>query len=155
MRWIARLVAFGSSLCLGTSAWLILSKKIFNAPQTVQMVVATTVASAEIPKPSEPKQEEDSSIQSIRFGPVEPIVGNANVRTILLRDVPDVNAPVVSKIQVGEYEAADVLGSSGNFLHVKFPANDDSDNDGVVREHDYEGWADWHSVVSEMSAIVM
>src|SRR5947209_13909312 len=153
MRWILRLVTFALCVSLGTSVWYILApKKVAYSLPVIEKVVATVITEAS-DKLSNVVQQDDS-IQSIKFGAVEPIAGNANVRTILLRDVPDVNAPVASRIKVGEYESADILGASGNSLHVKFSAGDGSYN-GVARENDYEGWTDWRSVVPEMSAVVM
>src|SRR5205085_11443595 len=154
MRWIIRLITFALCAGLGTSAWYILApKKVASALPVIEKVGETFITQAS-DKLTQAEQQDDS-IQSIRFGPVEPIVGNANVRTILLRDVPDVNAPVVTKIKVNEYESVEILDASGNFLHVKFPANEAGYNDGNVRENDYEGWADWRSVVPEMIAVVM
>ena len=154
MRWIIRLITFALCAGLGTSAWYILApKKVASALPVIEKVGETFITQAS-DKLTQAEQQDDS-IQSIRFGPVEPIVGNANVRTILLRDVPDVNAPIVTKIKVNEYESAEILDASGNFLHVRFPANEAGYNDGNVRENDYEGWTDWRSVVPEMIAVVM
>jgi len=56
---------------------------------------------------------------------------------------------------MGEYDSAQILGATRDFLHVRFAANDGSVNGAGERDRDYEGWASWGAVVPDMSAVVL
>lgn len=153
MRWITRHAVFALYLSLGTSAWYALAQKESAPAQPTQAVEETPINQTEAQTDSE--QPEEAPGQSIKFGPVETLSGHVNTKTIILRQSADANAPVVAKLKVGDYEWAEILGATRDFVHVRIAANDGADNGGNVRERDYEGWTTWGSVVPEMSAIVL
>jgi hypothetical protein len=153
MRWIARRAVFTLCFILGSTAWYILAQKGSTPAQPIQFTVETPINQAIAQPRSE--QQDDAPGPSIKFGPLEPMNGSANTEIVILRESADANAPVVAKLKVADYEQAVILGATSDFLHVRFAANGDAVEGSSGREHDYEGWTTWDSVVMELSAIVL
>ncbi|MDT4898482.1 MAG: hypothetical protein QOH25_3559 [Acidobacteriota bacterium] len=153
MRWIIRHAVFALCFSLGSTAWYILAQKKSIPAPPVQTVEETPVN--QISAQTDSESPEDMIGQSIKFGPIEPMTGYANMKTVTLRESADALSPVVAKLKPGDYESVEILGATSDFLHVKFAANAGSADDATTREQDYEGWTTWDSVVLDLSAIVL
>ncbi len=150
---ITKHAAFALCLCLGTSTGYILAQKKEVSAKPVQAVEETPINRINARTDSE--QREDAPGQSIKFGAIELMSGYTNGGVIILRESADANAPIKAKLKVSDYDTAVILGSTRDFLHVRFKATDGANNGGNVRKKDYEGWATWASIVPDMSAIVL
>jgi len=145
MRWIIRHAVFALCLSLGASTWYILAQKK-RAPALPAQAQEESIAN----RPT-PKLYADGLVASgptFEFRPVLPMSGLANAKTIVLREHPNAEAKVVARLQMGDYEPAEILGANRDFVHVRFAAN------GTDRG-DAEGWTTWGSVVADLAAIVM
>jgi WD40 repeat protein len=154
MRWITRHAVLALCFSLGTSAWYILAQKATTPAPTVQAAEEKTAVQANALSSFEQPEDargEDVPGQSIKFGPIPPLTGYVNAQTLLLRDRAEPDAPVVTTLTVDDYATVEILGASGDFLHVRLKANEGAN----PREHEYEGWAKWGSVVPDVSAIVI
>jgi DNA-binding beta-propeller fold protein YncE len=83
------------------------------------------------------------------------VSGSVNAYTLVLRESASPSAPVTARLEIGRYENAEILETTRDFVRVKIAANDGTDEGGVVRERDYEGWTTWGSIVPTMTAIVL
>lgn len=153
MRWITRHAVFTLCFMLGTSAWYIIAQKKSIPVQSAPAVVAASINQTNAPVDS--RQMEEVPNQSIKFGPIEPVTGYANTKTLILRESADAGAAIVAKLNPGDFETVEILGATRDFLHVRFPANDGSVYSATPREQEHEGWTTWGSVVPDMSAIVL
>lgn len=154
MRRRTRYLAFALCLALGTSAWYILAQKTSIPAQSVQSTEATPLKQTDAPVVSE--QLETAADEPVKFGPVEPKGGYANIQTIILRERADAAAPISAKLKLRSNDRALILDATRDFLRVRFTITDDAGDDGEqARERDYEGWTTWASIVPDMSAIVL
>jgi hypothetical protein len=151
-RWITRLVVFALSVSFGASAWYILAQKKAVNIEPSASVEETPAAPEDVVETLE--AQPDSPAQYIKFGSFESVAGYANAKTVILRESPDKSARVVAKLKVGDYESAEILGATRDFLHVRFAASDGSNNS-EKRDSDYEGWTDWGAVVPSMCALIL
>jgi hypothetical protein len=156
MRWLTRLAIFILALGLGTSAWSLLGYGQSRSASPDRRAEAAAPADEE-----EPRAVPEPSVEpghSIRFGPVEPMVGQSNKRTVILRATPDAGAPVIARLKLKEYEAVDILGATRDFLHVKIGAGSLASEGAEAAEgqqEDREGWTTWDAVVPEVTALVL
>lgn len=101
------------------------------------------------------EQEAELAGRTIRFGPVEPLRAYLNTNTIALRETPDENAPIVARLEGGEFEAAEVLETKGDFVRIRLSKNDDAQADVPHRDRAYEAWTTWDAIVPDMTALVL
>ena len=153
MRWIMRHVVFVLCFMLGSTAWYILAQKASTHAGPTDAIEAPPVNQAIALTDDE--QQEIVPGQSIKFGPVEPISGYVNTPIVILRESADAGAPVVAKLKSEDYGSVEILGATDDFLHVRFTINASSASDVAEREHTYEGWTAWGSVMPDLSAIVL
>lgn len=153
MRRIMRHVVFALCFTLGSTAWYILAQRISTPVQPAQ--AAEEKESNQNIAQSDSEQPEVVPAPSIKSAPPEPLTGYANAKTVILRESPDANAPIVAKLKAGEYEQVTILGATGNFVRVRFVAYGDAVDGVSQREKDYEGWTTWASVYMDISAIVL
>jgi DNA-binding beta-propeller fold protein YncE len=153
MRWIMRHVVFVLCLSLGSTTWYILAQKASTHTEPTKAIEAPpvhqTIAS------TDDEQPEFVPGQSIKFGPVGAIGGYVNTQTVILRESADAQSPVVAKLKSEEYGSVEILGATGDFLHVRFTLNASLVDDMAERKQVYEGWTAWGSVMPELSAIVL
>lgn len=139
--------AFLLAFIIGIAAWYGLT----------QWRAGALARRAEAPAPVEPPagaapvvaQEAAAPVPYVRLGPVQGIRGYANAKRVTLRESPRAGAPVVAKLRTVDYDRAEILDSTSDFLRVRFAAGEGN------RERDYEGWAAWGEVVAFYSAIVL
>ncbi len=79
--------------------------------------------------------------------------GYATLQKLRLRSAPAGNATVVETIELMDYEGAEILATTRDYLHVKFSAN--AQAEGGTRERDSKGWVEWGEVQSPINAIVL
>jgi hypothetical protein len=152
MRLFARLVGFTLFISLAASVWHIPAQKKSAGARLAISVDEEQTAPTSISESSGVQQ--DLPAGSIKFGPVEAVKGCANSKTIILREGPDASAPVRAKLSVSDYESAQILGATRDFIHVRFVASPAAGGN-RKRKRDYEGWTHWGSVVPTMSAIIL
>lgn len=161
MPWLIRRAALILSFSLGTSLWYLLTQ----APSlTASLPRPHATAAQQTPPPAAAvpsdvgprldKVPEDTLGQSINFAPASPVSASINTRTLVLRESASPSAAIVARVRIGEYESADILETTRDFVRVKIAA-DDGTSSGVARERDYEGWTTWDSIVPTLTAIVL
>jgi hypothetical protein len=153
MRWIMRHAVFSLCLSLGTAAWYILAQKESTPAQSIQVAEETPIVQTNAP--AECEQPENAPGQSIKFGLVEPMNGYTNAKIITLRESADASSKVVAKLKAEDYGQILILGATRDYLYVRVTVNDVAGDDAAEAKEEYEGWAAWGSVVTDMSAIVM
>jgi DNA-binding beta-propeller fold protein YncE len=155
MRWITRHAVFVFCFSVGSTAWYVLAQR---QPALAQHPVPATEKIQE----GRPNLQADAvppaavvPVPSVKYGPVEPMVGYANSPTIILRESAEPNAPVKARLNSGEYTELLVLGATPDSLHVKITVREDGDGDAKGGGKVFEGWTGWGSVVMDLSAVVM
>ncbi|HUQ30974.1 MAG TPA: hypothetical protein VM095_02595 [Pyrinomonadaceae bacterium] len=158
MRWITRHVVFTLCFSLGSTVWYILAHKqtvLAQQPALIAEKISDNQAKAQLKAEPQEQQPVDEPIQSIKFGPIEPITGYVNTKTLILRESADANAPIKSRLKTKDYTQLMVLGATPDFLHVKITINDEANGGAKEGEQEFEGWTTWDSVVMDLSAIVL
>ena len=160
MRWVLRHAVFAFCLSLGSMTWFILAQNGAAPAPPAQAVVAETSTTQTIAPTDSEQPEEALPGQSIKFGPVGHMSGYINTQTVILRESAEANAPVVARLQPGDYEAIEILGATRDFLHVRFvtgggSADDGSGDGSTEKKKNYEGWTTWGAVVPDTMAIVL
>lgn len=106
-------------------------------------------------EPAAPLQEHSSPQPNVRFEAAEFVMnGYANTQTITLRDSPQANAPVSAVLKLPYTGHVEILGSTRDYLRVRFLAVDTPPDD-KNREGNREGWVAWGEVLPSVSAIVL
>jgi hypothetical protein len=158
MRWITRHVVFALCFSLGSIVWHILANRqtaLAQQPILVAEKIRDNQPKAQVNvEPQEP-QPVSEPIPSIKFGPIEPMTGYVNTKTLTLRESADANAPVIARLKASDYTQLLVLGATPDFLHIKITINDEANGGAKEGEKEFEGWTTWNSVVMELSAIVL
>jgi hypothetical protein len=159
MRWITRHVVFALCFGLGSIIWHILAhRQTILAQQPILITEKIrdnqlkAQAAAELPQEPQPV---DEPIPSIKFGPIEPMTGYVNTKTLILRESADANSPVKARLKTSDYTQLLVLGATPDALHIKITVNDEANYGAKEGEEEFEGWTTWGSVVMELSAIIL
>src|SRR5215213_580538 len=161
MPWLIKRATLILCFSLGTSLWYLLTQTpslTSSLPALKARAEQVTAPPPAVPNdagPRKDKAQDDSLGQTIKFGPASSTSGSVNTRTLILRKSASPSAPVVARLKIGEYEGADILEATRDFLRVRIAADDGTNDGGVVRERDYEGWTTWDSIVPTMTAIVL
>ncbi|HKQ52571.1 MAG TPA: hypothetical protein VJT74_09395, partial [Pyrinomonadaceae bacterium] len=161
MAWLIKRAALILCFSLGTSLWYLLTQ----TPSLTSSLPKPPARAAQAAPPPEVfvpglaiamegRKQDDSLGRTIKFEPASPVSGYVNVRTLVLRESASPSAPVSARLKMGEYEGAEILEATRDFLRVRIAAGDGTDGS-VVRERDYEGWTTWGSIVPTMTAIVL
>jgi hypothetical protein len=153
MRWIMRHIVFVLCFIFGSTAWYILAQTASTPAEPAEAIEATSTI--QTIAPTDDEQPEIVPGQSIKFGPVVPMSAYTNAPTVILRESADAQSPVVAKLKSEDYGSVEILGATGDFLHVRFTINASSANDVAEREQTYEGWTTWGSVMPDLTAIVL
>ncbi len=157
MPWLIRRAALILCFGLGTSLWYLLTQassltsSLPRPPASETLPAATVVPNDAGPRRAKTHDDDDSLGQTIKFGPPSTVSGYVNKRTLVLRQGPE----VVARLKIGENEGVEILEATRDFLRVKIAADDGTNNGGVVRGRDYEGWTTWDSIVPSVTAIVL
>lgn len=138
----------------------ILGLALYALTQWRMEVVAQQQLKAEPPVQQEQSapavaEHKAAPTQFVRYGPLKNFSGYASTDSerVTLRESPRRDAPVVAKVRAGSYRSAEILGSTRDFLRVRFAA--DADLDAGKEGRDYEGWAAWGDVFPSVAAIVL
>jgi hypothetical protein len=155
MTWLIRRAALILCFGLGTSLWYLLTRAP-SLGSSLPKPPARAALKTPPPLPSDagPRRarvQDEPLGQTIKFGPTTPVLGSVNKATLVLRHGPD----VVERLKIGKYEGAEILEATRDILRVRIAANDGTDDGGVVRERDHEGWTTWDSVIPSGTAIVL
>ncbi len=161
MPWLIRRAALILCFSLGTSLWYLLARApslAASLPRPPARATLTAQPPATVPSDAGPRRDETHEEilgQTIKFGPASPVSASVNTHTLVLRESASPSAPVTARLKIGKYESAEILETTRDFVRVKIAANDGTDEGGVVRERDYEGWTTWASIVPTLTAIVL
>jgi hypothetical protein len=155
MRWVTRRAVFVICFSLGTTAWYLVAQRQSTPARALQTIEAQALRRANAQVNSRQQTMDESPDPSIKFGPVEPMYGYANAKTVVLRESPDPTSSVVAKVKSDGYDSLVILGATRDFLHVKISPNADNAFNGTERAEDYEGWTPWGTVMPELTAIVL
>jgi DNA-binding beta-propeller fold protein YncE len=150
MRHPSRPIAFALALCSGIAVCYVFAYGSITAEAPVQSDMASAVGTGS-PAPPDPQP---TPAELIRFGPIDNLAGFTNTTTVTLRRSPEASAPVFVTLNMPEQVTVKILEATRDFIRVKFTAPTMS-GDGEEVTAEYEGWADWGTVIPHMTAIVL
>jgi hypothetical protein len=139
MPWLIRRAALLLCFSLGTFLWYLLTQApALTANPHGARVSAARPATPPAAAPGDAgprraREQDDSLGQTIKFGPASPVSVSVNVRTLVLRESASPSAPVVARLKMGQYESAEILEATRDFVRVRIAAVDGADNGGVAR----------------------
>lgn len=162
MPWLIKRATLILCFSLGTSLWYLLGQApslTTSLPgQPARAALSAPPPPAAVPSDAGPRRDEaqeETLGQTIKFGPASPVSASVNTHTLVLRESASAIAPVTARLKMGQYESAEILETTRDFVRVKIAADDGTAEGSVLRERDYEGWTTWASIVPTMTAVVL